>query len=82
MIYHTSPGYSNELPEVFWHAFKGDHDNATHHVEWFMTLALEYGIEEEEDVYMQSFVLHMGGMALAWFVGLDKGTISSFTKLM
>ena len=32
-------GYSYELLEVFWHAFKGDHDNAAHHAEWFMTLA-------------------------------------------
>ena len=47
----------------------------THHVEWVMTLASEYGIKEEEDVYMRSFVLHLGGKALAWFVGLDKGTI-------
>ena len=34
----TFRGYSNELPEVFWHSFKGDHDNDVHHVEWFMTL--------------------------------------------
>ena len=33
------PGYSNELPETFWHTFKGDHDNITHHVECFMTMA-------------------------------------------
>ena len=32
-------GYSDELPEIFWHAFKGDHDNVMHHVEWFMALA-------------------------------------------
>ena len=32
------PGYSDELPEVFWHAFNGDHDNVVHHMEWFMTL--------------------------------------------
>ena len=73
------PGYSNKLPKVFWHAFKGDHDNVVHHVEWFMTMAPEYGIkEEEEEVYMRSFVLHLGGKALDWFVGLDKGTISPF----
>ena len=53
-----------------------------HHVEWFMTMASEYGIKEEEDVYMRSFVLHLGGKDLAWFVGLDKGTISTFTKLV
>ena len=76
------PGYSNELPEVFWHAFKGGHDNATHHVEWFMTLTSEYGIREEEDVYILSFVLHLGEKALAWFVGLDKGMISSFAELV
>ena len=46
------PGYSDELSEVFWHAFKGDHDNATHHVEWFMMMASEYGIKEEEYVYI------------------------------
>ena len=53
-----------------------------HHVEWFMTLASEYGIKEEEDVYMRSFFLHLGGKALAWFVGLNKGTISSFALLV
>ena len=37
-----------------------------------MTMALEYGIKEEEDAYMRSFVVHLGGKALAWFVGLDK----------
>ena len=47
------PGYSDELSETFWHAFKGDHDNVTRHVEWFMTLASEYGIKEEEDIYMR-----------------------------
>ena len=31
---------------------------------------------------MRSFVLHLGEKALAWFVGLDKGMISSFTKLV
>ena len=46
-----------------------------------MTLAPEYCIKEE-DVYMRSFVLHLGGKALAWFVGLDKGTISSFVVLV
>ena len=46
------PGYSYELPEVFWHASKSDHDNVTHHVEWFMTMASKYGIKEEEYVYM------------------------------
>ena len=74
--------YSNELPEVLWHAFKGDHDNVTHHVECFMTLASKYGIKEKEDVYMQSFVLHLGEKALSWFLCLDKGTISSFTELV
>ena len=78
----TFPGYSEEIPEVFWHAFKGDNDNFTHHVEWFMTMASEYGIKEEEDVYMRSFVLHLGRKALAWFVGIDKGTISSFAELV
>ena len=78
----NSLGHSNELPEIFWHAFKGDHDNVVHHVEWFMTLAPEYGIKEEEDVYMRLFVLHLGGKTLAWFVGLDKGTISSFAALV
>ena len=72
------PGYSDELPEVFYHTFKGDHDNGVHHVEFFMTLDLDYGIKEEEDIYVRSFVLHLGGKALAWFVGLNKGTISSF----
>ena len=24
------PGHSNELLEIFWHAFKGDRDNAAH----------------------------------------------------
>ena len=48
----TFPSYSYELTEVFWHSFKGDHDNVVHHVEWFMNMASEYGIEEEEDVYM------------------------------
>ena len=47
-----------------------------------MTIASKYGIKEEEDVYMRSFVLHLGGKALAWFMGLDKGTISSFAKLV
>ena len=76
------PGYSYELPEVLWHAFMGDHDNVMHHVEWFMTMASKYGIKEEEDVYMRSFVLHLGGKALAWFMGLDKWTISSFVELV
>ena len=31
---------------------------------------------------MRSFVLHMGGKALTWFMGLDKGTISSFKELV
>ena len=31
---------------------------------------------------MRSFVLHMGGKALTWFVGLDKGMISSFVELV
>ena len=31
---------------------------------------------------MRSFVLHLGRKALAWFVGLDKGTISTFAKLV
>ena len=53
------PRHSDELLEIFWHAFKGDHDNVVHHVEWFMTLASEYGIKEEEDVYMRLFVLHL-----------------------
>ena len=48
-------GYSDELPEALWHSFKGDHDNVGHHVECFMTMASEYGIKEEEDVYMRSF---------------------------
>ena len=76
------PRYSDELPEAFWNAFKDYHDNYTHHVEWFMTLASEYGIKGKEDVYMRSFVLHLGGKALAWFVGLDKGTISSFAEFV
>ena len=75
------PGRLDELLEIFGHAFKGDHNNATHHFEWFMTLALKYGIKEE-DIYMRSFVLHLGGKALTWFVGLDKGMISSFAKLV
>ena len=76
------PGYSDELPKVLWHAFKGDHDNATHNVEWFMSLASEYGIKEKEYVGMRSFVLHLGGNSLVWFVCLDKGTISSFGELV
>ena len=48
----TLPGYLDELPEVFWHAFKGDHNNSVHHVEWFMTMDSKYGIKEEEYVYM------------------------------
>ena len=76
------PGRLDELPEIFWHAFKGNHDNAVHHVEWFMTLASEYGIKKEEDIYTRSFLLHLGGKALAWFVDLDKGTMSSFAKLV
>ena len=75
------PGHSNELPEIFWYAFNGDHDNVMHHVEWFMTLASKYRIKEE-DVYMRSFVLHLGEKALTWFVGLDKGTIPSFAELV
>ena len=39
-------GYSDELLEVFWHSFKGDHDNVVHHVEQFMTIASKYGIKE------------------------------------
>ena len=31
---------------------------------------------------MRSFVLHLGGKGISWFVGLDKGMISSFPKLM
>ena len=31
---------------------------------------------------MQSFLLHLGGKALDWFVGLDKGMISSFAELV
>ena len=31
---------------------------------------------------MWSFDLHLGGKALAWFVVLDKGKISSFTELV
>ena len=57
-------GHSDELLEILWHAFKGDHDNVTHHVEWFMTLASEYGIKEKEYVNMQSFFLHLGGKDL------------------
>ena len=45
-------------------------------------MASEYCIKEEEDVYMWSFVLHLGGKVLAWFLGLDKGTISSFVELV
>ena len=41
----TFPGYSDELPKVFWHAFKGDHNNYVHHVEWFITMASRYGIK-------------------------------------
>ena len=70
------PGYSDELTEVFWHAFKGDHENSMHHVEWLMAMDSKYGIKEEEFVYMRSFVLHLGGKALAWFVGLNKRMIS------
>ena len=73
------PRYSYELHEVFWNSFKDNHDNVAHHVEWFMTMASEYGIKEEEDVYMRSFVLHLGGKALTWFGSLDKGKISSFS---
>ena len=76
------PGYSDELPDVLWHEFNGDHDNDAHHVEWFMTMDSEYGIKEEEYVYMRSFVLHLGGKYLAWFVGLDKGMIPSFAELV
>ena len=47
-----------------------------------MTMDLEYGIKKEEDVYMISFVLHLGGKALASFVSLDKGMISSFAELV
>ena len=47
-----------------------------------MTLASEYGIKKEEYVYMRSFIFHLGGKSLAWFVGLDKGTISSFVELV
>ena len=46
------PSYLDELPKVFWHAFKGDYDNVAHHVEWFMTMDSEYGIKEEEYVYL------------------------------
>ena len=46
-----------------------------------MTLASEYGIKEK-DVYMRSFFLHLGGKALAWFMGLNKGKISSFAELV
>ena len=31
---------------------------------------------------MRSFVLRLGGKAISWFVGLDKGTISSFAELV
>ena len=31
---------------------------------------------------MRSFVLQLGGKAFAWFVSLDKGTISSFAELV
>ena len=31
---------------------------------------------------MRSFVLHLGGKALGWFVGLNKGMISSFAELV
>ena len=31
---------------------------------------------------MRSFVLQLRGKALAWFVGLDKGTRSSFVELV
>ena len=47
-----------------------------------MPIALEYGIKEEQYVYMRSFSLHLGGKTLAWFVGLDKGTIPSFAELV
>ena len=82
LVLSSFPGFLYELLEVFWHSFKGDHDNSTHHVEWFMTLSSEYGIKEEEYIYMRSFVLHLGVIALAWFVDLDKGTISSFVELV
>ena len=75
-------GHSSELLEILWHAFKGDYDNGIHYVEWFLTLTPKYGIKEEEDIYMRLFVLHLGGKAHAWFVGLDKGTISSFAELV
>ena len=32
------PGSLDELPEVFWHAFKDDDDSVVHHVGWFMTM--------------------------------------------
>ena len=32
------PHYSDELPEVFWHAFKDDDDSVVHHVGWFITM--------------------------------------------
>ena len=41
----TLPSYLDELLEVFWHAFKGDHNNSVHHVEWFITMASRYGIK-------------------------------------
>ena len=36
----------------------------------------------KKNVYIRSFVLHLGGKALAWFVGLNKGTMSSFVELV
>ena len=39
------PGYSDELTKVFWHAFKGDHENFVHHVEWLMAMDSKYGIK-------------------------------------
>ena len=42
------PGYSDELPKVFWHAFKGDHDNVLHNVEWFMTMHSEYVLKKKK----------------------------------
>ena len=47
-----------------------------------MTMDSKYGIKEDEYVYMRSFVLHLGGKVLTWFVGLDIGTISSFVELV
>ena len=47
-----------------------------------MTLASEYGIKEEEYIYMRSFFLPLGGNSLIWFLGLDKGMISSFIELV